>query len=319
MKKTFILLITFVLLSSHDMFLKMDSYLLQPNQAATIHLYNGTFEKSENVITRDRMLDVSLLSNGNRQRLSDDSWTEEGNITVLNFQTGDAGTWVAGVSTAAKNIELSATDFNDYLEHDGVLDMIEWRKENDAMDQDAVEKYSKHVKAIFQVGDKMTEDWKTPLGYPIEFVPQANPYEVEVGESLPILLLRDGKPLPNQLVYAGFSEGAHSHSEGGDHNHDEASGEEHRHDEGQMTTDANGVVNLKIDHEGKWFIRSIHMTLSEEEGLTHESNWATLTFEAHGHSHGESADTTAEAFPQIWLWVIGVVVLIGIFFFVRKK
>lgn len=317
MKKFFFLLAAFVLFSSHDMFLKMDSYYLKPNQAATIQLYNGTFEKSENVITRDRMQDVSLLGNGTREHLSDDHWTEDGMVTVLHFQTGEAGIWVAGVSIRPNSIELSAQDFNDYLEHDGVLDMLQWRKENNALDQPAVEKYSKHVKAIFQVGDQMTEDWKTPLGYPVEFVPQRNPYELHVGETLPIRLLKDGKPLANQLVYAGFSERAHSHdhSEGEDHAHAGQAGPEHRHDEGRMTTNADGIVNLKIDHEGTWFIRTIHMAFSKEEGFTHESNWATLTFEAHGHPHEQSADI----FSQIGLWVIGIVVLIGVFVFLRRK
>lgn len=318
MKKLLLLFIAFIVFSSHDMFLKMDSYHLEPNQDATIHLYNGTFEKSENVISRDRMQDVSLLGNGTRERLSEDQWTEEGMITVLNFQTSEAGTWVAGVSTRPNDIELSAEDFNDYLEHDGVLDMLEWRKENNAMDEVAVEKYSKHVKAIFQVGDKMTDDWKTPLGYPIEFIPQQNPYELHVGETISLQLLKDGEPLANQLVYAGFSEGTHSHDHGSgpDHDHDEQSEGEHRHDEGQLTTDDNGIVNLDIDHEGKWFIRTIHMAFSKEEGLTHESNWATLTFEAHGHTHEE---TSTRSIFQPWLWAIGVAVVLALFFLLRRR
>ena len=290
------------------MFLKMDSFLLQPNSSSTINLYNGTFEKSENVIARNRMIDVSLLGNGNRQRLSDDSWTEDGNITVLNFKSGEPGTWVAGVSTSPNNIELSATDFNDYLEHDGVLDMLEWRKQNNASDQPAVEKYSKHVKAIFQVGDKKTDDWKTPLGYPIEFVPQKNPYEVKTGESLPVQLLRNGQPLANQLVYTGFSEGAASHG------HEHKEGEEHSHDATKTTTDANGIINLDISQDGHWFLRSIHMALSEEPGLTHESNWATLTFEV-THSH----EPQSTGIPTALYWIAGLFVVAGVFLYLRKK
>jgi hypothetical protein len=316
MKKLISLLIAFVLFCSHDMFLKMDSFYLKPDQATAIHLYNGTFEKSENVITRDRMQDVSLLGNGNREKLTDDHWTEDGMVTVLNFQTGEAGTWVAGVSTRPNNIELSAQEFNDYLEHDGVLDMLEWRKENNALDQPAVEKYSKHVKAVFQVGDIFTVDWQMPLGYPIEFVPQRNPYELHTGEILPLQLLKDGKPLANQLIFAGFSEGSHGHQ------HDAQAGMEHRHDEAQLTTDAEGVVNLMIDHDGKWYVRTIHMALSGEEGLTHESNWATLTFEAHGHSHEQGTDSSVRvsSIPRLWFWALGIaVVLTGVFVFLKRK
>ena len=60
------------------------------------------------------------------------------------------------VSTKARNIELTAKKFNDYLKHDGVLDMLEYRKKNNDLDKDAVESYQKHVKAIFQVGKEKT-------------------------------------------------------------------------------------------------------------------------------------------------------------------
>ena len=55
MKKQILLLCALFLFSSHDMYLKPDPFFLQPNTKATIYLYNGTFEKSENVIARNRM------------------------------------------------------------------------------------------------------------------------------------------------------------------------------------------------------------------------------------------------------------------------
>lgn len=66
MRKLLPLIVAFVLFISHVMFLKFDSYFLQPNTDTTIQLFNGTFAKSENVITRNRMIDVSLVGNGDR-------------------------------------------------------------------------------------------------------------------------------------------------------------------------------------------------------------------------------------------------------------
>lgn len=337
------------------MYLKLDTFFLEPNQNATIQLFNGTFDKSENVIDRDRMIDASLLGNGERFKVPENQWSEKDSITFLNFKTGEAGTWVAGVSTKPRNIEMGAEAFNGYLRHDGVLDMLKWREENDALDKDAVEKYSKHVKAIFQVGDKTSEDWKTVLGYPIEFVPLSNPYENHTGDQLEVKLLFGGKPLANQLVYANYKvtanhhshseeENGHSHKgsahnhEGEAHSHDDAEAhthneEVHSHDKGekhshshekaeaehthshdggephsheeeehkddhvhtegqQLRTDANGIVTVDLTADGIYYLRTIYLAHSEEEGLTHESNWATLTFEVvHGHSHEE--DDTA--------------------------
>lgn len=305
MKKRLLLIGALLLFSSHDMYLKLDSYFLEPHTPAAIQLFNGTFEKSENVITRDRMLDVSLVGNGERQAADYSQWSEKDSITILNFTTGAPGTWVAGVSTGPRNIEMSGADFNSYLEHDGILDMLEWRKENQALEQPAVEKYSKHVKTIFQVGDKTSEDWKTVLGYPIEFVPLENPYDLHPGHTLPVQLLFQGEPLANQLVYVGLdadgSEGTsnHSHAPGEEHEHEHtgSSTDDHTHTGGtQLRTDAEGIAKVFLPTKGTWYLRTIHLVPSEEAGLTHESNWATLSFaigEGHSHTHNSSEETAA--------------------------
>lgn len=278
------------------MFLKLDGYFLEPNTEATIKLFNGTFEKSENVITRDRMLDVSLVGNGKRTRQDTTSWTEDDAITLLHFTTGAPGTWVAGVSTASRDFAQTAEAFTSYLKHDGVLDVLEERERTKTSDQDVVERYSKHVKTIFQVGDKTSSDWRTELEYPIEFIPLGNPYVLNAGDALPVKLLWQGEPLANQIVYAAsdHSGQGHSHADGADHNHVE--GEDHTHTDGTMLrTDANGNVIVELTNEGTWYLRTIYLVESEEEGLTHESNWATLTFGvAGGHSHADGSLSHAD-------------------------
>lgn len=414
MKKTLFALIIFIVFSSHDMYLKMDTYFLQPDTSATIKLFNGTFEKSENVIDRDRMSDVSLVGNGNRSRIDDSQWSKKDSITLLNFKTGEAGTWVAGVSTAPRTIDMTATDFNNYLEHDGVQDMLDQRRTNNELETDASEKYSKHVKTIFQVGDTKTNDWKTVLGYPIEFIPLSNPYETYTGDSLQVKLLLKGQPLANQLVYVGYEKtgGGHSQENGADHSHEHntaanksaehehehenehetehahshekkhENGTEHRHDHGstettahehenepttehghshendaehghdhgtkaadtdhqhtkgsQLRTNSNGIIYVNLEADGIWYLRTIHLVKSEEPELTHESNWATLTFEvthghgeethSHGgdaHSHGgethSHADENEEGIPSYVFWIGSLILIGGLFFWFNRK
>ena len=341
--------LAFVVLCSHDMFLKFDSYFLEPNTQAVLQLYNGTFTKSDNVIDRDRMLDVSLVGNGNRIKVDSSQWFEKDSITFLNFKTGQPGTWVAGVSTAARDIELKAEDFNKYLENDGVLDVLENRKTTNTLNTDAVEKYAKHVKSIFQVGEERSNDWNTNLGYPIEFIPLQNPYNRHEGHKLEFRLLYNGTPLPNQLVYVGRpakgnASEVHSHDneekKSHTHNNEEASDHEHDVTE-QFRTDENGIVSVDIDTQGIWFLRSIHMVASKEEGLTHESNWATLTFavgsgneenHTHGdeeHEHGsdththddESQDHDHEddGFPTIIFWLGSILMVAALFYWFNRK
>lgn len=309
-----------VFFSSHDMFLKMDGYHLKPNTPSTIQLYNGTFDKSDNVITSDRMIDVSLVGNGNRIAVDTSQWSDKGTTTILDFTTGDEGTWVAGVSTKARSIELEAESFNDYLEHDGVLDELDFRKQNKLLEVDALEKYSKHVKTIFQVGNSMTDDWKTILDYPIEFVPLSNPYSTTSGDELQIKLLWHGKPLSNQLVYAGTA-GSHTHS------HDED--EEHHHHDAKMRTDEDGIVSLKLNSSGEWYVRTIHMQRLSGDSLTHESNWATLTFEIsgdeklekgyHTHADGSIHKDHKHSKHKYTYWILGFLLLGALIFWNRSR
>ncbi len=319
MKKLLYLLIAFVLFSSHDMFLKLDTYFLQPNSATTIQLFNGTFDSSENIIARNRMVDVSLVVNGNRIQVDTTQWRESDGITMLDFKTGDEGTGVAGVSTRPRNLAMTAKDFNEYLEHDGVLDMLDWRKQHHTLDQDAVEKYSKHVKTIFQVGDRKTGDWQTTLGYPIEFIPFSNPYDLELGDTIHFELLWQGEPLANQIVYVGLQGRAHSH----DPDHPE---EAHQHSfVTSVRTNAYGLLSVVITEDGFWYLRTIYLTESEEAGLTHESNWATLTFEVGRESSHADGDHHAgeqplgSNIPEYAYWIASLALIVGLFFYFNRQ
>ncbi len=309
--RSFYLLIALTLLCSHDLYVKMETYFLQPNQESALSLYNGTFEKSENIITRDRMLDVSVMAQGERVPINPSQWQDkDSSITQLNFKTGKAGTYVVGVSTKARNIELSADKFNSYLENEGVLDVLEYRTKNNLLDQNAVESYEKHVKAIYQVGDVKTNDWNTKLGYPIEFVPQANPYEKYRGDKLKVQLLLDGKPLPNQLVYADYIKSAHAHKQS-DHDHTpEHDGEAHTHTSGQqLRTNDQGIVAVNLPEEGIYYLRTIHMgNVTDSDELTHRSKWTTLTFEV---SRNYNIPT--------WIFLVSSLLIIGLVFLVFRK
>lgn len=347
MRKPFYLLLALILLCSHDLYIKMETYFLQPNQKATLSLYNGTFETSENIITRDRMLDASVVAQGKRVALNPTQWKDQDStITQLTFNTGEAGTYVVGVSTKAKNIALPAKEFNSYLEHDGVLDMLEQRTKDGLLDQDAVERYEKHIKAIYQVGDIKTKDWSTVLGYPLEFVPQANPYEKYSGEKLEVQLLADGKPLSQQLVYADYIKSIHAHTHGDhshdhaqdekehahdhahadaehDHSHESQTKEEHKHTSGQqLRTNDQGKVLVDLTEDGIYYLRTIHMTkVSDNDSLTHRSKWATLTFEV-SHKHGANTHThdhDHEDGPPGWIFVVSSLLIIGLLFLVFRK
>ncbi|MBU3012657.1 DUF4198 domain-containing protein [Polaribacter vadi] len=333
--KYFLLISAFIVFCSHDLYLKMGTYFLQENQEATLSLYNGTFETSENIITRDRIIDASVVSQGERKAINTNDWQDkDSTITQLKFKTGNSGTYVAAVSTKARNIELTADKFNAYLKSDGVYDMLDYRTKNNLLNQNAVENYQKHVKAIYQVGKVKTDDWKTVLGYPIEFVPQANPYKKYSGDSIDVLLLLDGKPVANQLVFADNikSANAHSHDNENDkhthdgemHSHDNPeNNEEHTHTNGQqLRTNDKGIVTVNLQEEGIYYMRTISMVnVTDSDELTHKSKWATLTFEiGHSHNNNEHAhDDHHDNEIPTWVFILGSIFAVGVLFLIFRN
>jgi len=270
--RIFGLLVASVLLCSHDMFLKLDSYRVSPDDQVQIRLLNGTFDRSENTIDRDRMTDVRIVHPNGVSYPTYEQWSERDNETILKLTTGDAGTYVAGVSTHSKSIDLKASDFNDYLEHDGILDKLDQRKHRNQLKKDIKELYSKHVKVIFQVGSENTDQYLQPLNYPIEFIPLSNPYAKTVGDRIAFSLLRNGTPLLNQLVYIG-----QSHQK--NHQHEEEHSHDHRSHELSLRTDENGRISHIFDKPGAWYVRTIHMTEHKDPMINYESCWGTLNFE----------------------------------------
>lgn len=246
--------------SAHDLFLKLDSYILQPHSKAIVRVLNGTFQRSDGAVSRERLTDLSLYA-PDRPGAESIVWRTEEKTTIMEIPTASAGTYLVGISTKPREIDLKAADFNDYLTHDGLPDILAKRKKDGELGKDVRERYSKHVRAVFQVGDTLSDDYKRPLNYPVEIIPQQNPYSLKLGQTIVVLCLLDGRPLVNQFVIAGW---------------ESKDGELHSVN---ARTNAKGIARFKLSSAGKWFVKMIHMEPVSEAELNYESKWATLTFE----------------------------------------
>ena len=105
------LILIYLCCSAHELFLKTDAYHLQEGQQSELYLFN-------------------------REPTASDFYFFD-NATYLGWQAGATGTYVAGVSTRSRLIDLSADDFNDYLVHEGLTDMLSERQEQGIDDQPA--------------------------------------------------------------------------------------------------------------------------------------------------------------------------------------
>lgn len=250
-------------LFGHDLFLKLDSFFVSVSEKVSIRILNGSFMDSEGAVTFARLKDVSVVEpSGTVSHPIETDFTKDETTAFLNLQPEKEGTYLVGLYTMKREIDLKAKDFNGYLEEDGIPDVLAERKRSKELNKDVRERYSKHVKTIFQVNSKLSDSYKTTLGYPVEIVPQNNPYALKAGDTFKFLCLKDSKPLINQFVMSGHE----------DKNGKLIVGT-------NVRTDKNGIATIKLDAAGKWYVKFIQMQKIKEPKLDYESKWATLTFE----------------------------------------
>jgi uncharacterized GH25 family protein len=260
---TVVLIVAWVIPSfAHDLFLKLDSFFISVNDKVTIKILNGSFMSSDGAVRYERLADLSLVSpSGTRSKPNEAAFSKDEKTSYLNLQPDQAGNYLVGLSTMTREIDLEAKSFNEYLTEDGIPDTLAERGRDKELDKNVRERYSKHVKTLFQVSNKQTANYKQILGYPVEIVPRNNPYKLKNGDTFEFLCLKDGKPLANQYVMTGYDDGTNLRI-----------GE-------NIRTDKKGIAKVVLNGSGKWYVKFIHMTKLSDPKINYESKWATFTFE----------------------------------------
>jgi hypothetical protein len=177
---------------------------------------------------------------------------------LLRFEVADAGVYVVAVETQPKLITLDAPQFNEYLVADGLPHIYRLRAREKTLDQPGRERYSKSPKAIVRIGEGGGDACRV-LGLPLEIVPRRDPFQLATGDTLPVRVLFQGRPLADAPL--GWTS--------------PGDGESPR---GTVRTDEAGDALIPIGRLGLMTIRLTHMTRPKTAEYEWESFWTTLTF-----------------------------------------
>ena len=156
---------------------------------------------------------------------------------------------------------MKGPEFTEYLKEEGLHTIIAARQSAGESEKPARELYARYAKIALRNGDGSGAHLTRPAGMKAELVPTTDPTSVHPGGSLTVQLLVDGAPVAGSEVSA-VAEGAAV----------------------KGLTDRNGHVTLKIDREGAWLIRAVHMVrLTGSPAADWESYWVTLSFHTARH------------------------------------
>ena len=160
----FVALMCVTVANAHQTYLISDLPELRPGTDNYLILKNGTYFKSGYSITRKMSRDISIVMGGERKTPPDDEVDDVDSnpsylSTYIKLFAEKEGTGIAGVAAFPDYIALPAEVFEGYLVHEGMEDALaEFRATNER--QTIRERYTKHAKAVFQVGKPLSDDYK---------------------------------------------------------------------------------------------------------------------------------------------------------------
>lgn len=219
----------------------------------------SAFPTSTNAVNPTRLLEAVVVSRAGRKPLEVVGTRDS--MLILKADPEVSGTFWAAIALHPRRIDLSASDFNEYLLHDGLPQIHAERARRGELDRPAVERYQKFAKALItRSGGRGGSVALEPVGHRLEVVPLEDPSTLTPGDTLGVEVRFEGKPLAGLTVNAGWAgqpDSTHAFT---------------------TVADPAGRVRVPISTAGVWYVRTIHMRAVAEPPFQWESFWATLVF-----------------------------------------
>jgi uncharacterized GH25 family protein len=248
---------------AHDFWLITD-FAPRPNRLVRIVAHTGdSFPVGEFPVEIDRIARFDIT--GIRGVISADHVRELEKTTEADAMLPAAGTYVIAVEIKPRFLQLKASEFNEYLNHEGLSQILEARRRDGKEGSDGRELYAKFAKAIVHADGKADGAATRVIGLRLEIVPGTDPHLVPPGGKLPVRVLFDGKPLAGALVaWANDATRAGKAEESGH----------------ETRTNRDGMAEIPIHTPGIWIVNLVHMIRANgQKGHDWESFFSTLTFQ----------------------------------------
>lgn len=235
-----------------------------PGKAKVYLTLGDGWRESEPVVVRSRDLypRMLLVSATGQRDVTAEIREDQQPLAVLSAGARAMGTFVLALDAAPRDLELPAERFQGFLLKERLIDALMWRAGTGKEDAPGRERYSRHMKAVVQIGPKLDDVVTRPVGQDLEIVPLSHPYGLTQGQSLTVQVLYQGRPLPGRAITAA---------------------NRFRGDVVKKTvrTDAAGKATFAVGRAGDWMVRLVHAEPATGD-VDFRTYWASMTFSLPG-------------------------------------
>ena len=251
-----VVLITFA--QAHEFWMQPVKFFLRPGERTNIRFLVGENFMGETWDLKAHKVEkLELHGSAGLKDLLDS--IKNDNKANLSIELQEEGTHLLVLQSDNAFSELQGDKFNEYLTEEGLDDVLSHRKKTGTLDKAGKEYYRRYSKLLLQVGSKRDDTFKKVLGFPIEIIPEVNPYTFKKGDLVRFKILSDGKPTfgVKVRVWNRF---------------------ENRTTIQPVYPEKNGMIEMRIVNPGPWMVSVVKMVPSKQEGADWQSYWSSLTF-----------------------------------------
>jgi len=237
-------------LAAHDLWLEPTTFAPQPGQLVALRLRVGEDLIGDPVPRDPSLLKQFILSDGTQtQPVAGRAGADPAGLIRL----AQPGLHIAGYHSHPSRVEIDAAKFNQYRREEGLEALAP------AATAPVRELFARCAKSLILQGAPATAQHDHALGFPLELVAEKSPYALAAGETLPVRLTYQQKPLPGALVIA-FNK-------------------KNPEEKQRLRAGADGRVAIRVTAPGTWLVKAVHLVKPPAEANADWlSYWASLTF-----------------------------------------
>lgn len=253
----------------HEFWIEPTTFHPETGESVGVRLFVGDgFDNGSPYARNPRHLKSFFADTGARHPIPGVAGVEPAGSLVA----GEAGSLIVGYESHANTLTLEAQRFESYLLDEGLSHIVDARRERGESALQGREGFSRAAKSLVSVSGGTAGGFDRRIGLVVEIVPLTDPFALNAGDALEVLVLRRGRPLADTQVRA-FLRGR-----------PEATFD--------SRTDGAGMASLPLAHHGTWLLSVVHMERAPAEAdVDWLSTWSSLTF--HRLSSAARAATAA--------------------------
>lgn len=255
---TILLLLFITFAGAQEFWLQSTRFLYRPGEKFMVRFNEGkNFIGEPWNVSKSRIQSLLLHRLSSSVNLIDS--IKEGQKDNLSYTLKGAGTYLLSMQRDDILDDMGADEFNAYLKESGLDEILDQRQRTNTLGAPAKEYRSNHTKLLIQSGDEKDDTYKKVVAFPVEIVPDRNPYALKIRDPIRFKILFDGKPVFGVRVKVW-----------------------NRYDNRttiqNIYTEKDGTFEARISNPGPWMVTVVRMVTSKQADVQWRSYHGSLVF-----------------------------------------